>query len=421
MRMVTLGLRNLLRNKTRLALVVFLIGIPFFLLLVMQEIGSAVESQTAVLRRDVNTLLQIRPRGQMGHINMFRNDRLLPPEVLVEVRGTEHVVDVEPYLLAMAPMGYGFVIHVGLDPDDTRRLESHGEAGRTRILAGRDLAPGDRGKDVALIGQQYAEALGIRPEDVEAGTATITIDPKQSNSIIYPLDRPARELQVIGIYASGYVFGDQQLFMPIETLREIYGVEGALTWVYARVDDVENVPLVAANLHEKIGGVADVLAPVQVANFTAGTSRTVTRLATWGTGIALLLMVIVVFFVLLLQVRERAGEIGTLKAIGASNGGIAVQFLTEALALALLGGLVGLLFFWLLGEALTGGLFALIFEPFLSPTYASLFDSLAVGTGISEAVLGSAVIAAVGAALLGSAYGIWQVIRLSPLEAMRYE
>jgi putative ABC transport system permease protein len=322
----------------------------------------------------------------------------------------------------MAPMGYAFVIHVGLDPGDTRRLESHGEAGSPRILAGRDLGPGDRGKDVAVIGQQYAEAIGIRPEDVEAGTATMTIDPKQYNSIVYPLDRPARQIRVVGIYASGYVFGDQQLFMPLETLREIYGVDdGALTWVYARVDSVDNVAVVGANLHQKIGGVADVIAPYQVANFTAGTSRTVTRLAGIGSGVALALMIIVVFFVLLLQVRERAGEIGTLKAIGASNGGVAVQFLTEAVALAVLGGLLGVVLFWSLGEALTGGLFALAFEPFLSPAYGSLFDSLAVQTGVSEAVLGSALGAATLAAALGSAYGIWQVIRLSPLEAMNYE
>ncbi len=60
MGMVLLGLRNLMRNKARLLLVALLIAIPFFLLLAMQSIGDAVQRQTAVLTRDVNTVLQLR-------------------------------------------------------------------------------------------------------------------------------------------------------------------------------------------------------------------------------------------------------------------------------------------------------------------------------------------------------------------------
>jgi hypothetical protein len=43
------------------------------------------------------------------------------------------------------------------------------------------------------------------------------------------------------------------------------------------------------------------------------------------TSLALALMLIVVFFTMLLVVRQRAREIGTLKAMGASNAGIVIQ------------------------------------------------------------------------------------------------
>src|SRR6266849_5886192 len=136
MGMIVLGLRNLLRNKLRLALVVLLIGVPFFLLLAMQSIGEAVRQQTSVLTRDVNTVLQLRARGSMGHVNMTGQDRLLPPDTVAKVREIEHVVQVEPYLLAMAPITPpNFVMHVGLAPTAVKRLESHGEAGNPRIVA----------------------------------------------------------------------------------------------------------------------------------------------------------------------------------------------------------------------------------------------------------------------------------------------
>ncbi|MBI2999626.1 MAG: hypothetical protein HYY46_14430, partial [Deltaproteobacteria bacterium] len=82
MGMVVLGLRNLFRSKLRLAIVVILIAVPFFLLLIMQAIGGAIQRQTEVLKRDVNTLLQLRARGSMGHINMVGQDRILPQNLL---------------------------------------------------------------------------------------------------------------------------------------------------------------------------------------------------------------------------------------------------------------------------------------------------------------------------------------------------
>ncbi|MGQ0681460.1 ABC transporter permease [Bradyrhizobium sp.] len=420
MGMIVLGLRNLLRNKMRLVLVVTLIGVPFFLLLAMQSIGEAVQQQTSVLTRDVNTVLQLRARGSMGHVNMNGQDRLLPPATLEKVRGIEHVVQVEPYLLAMAPITPpNFVMHVGLAPTAVKRLESHGEAGNPRIIAGRDLAPEDTGQDVGIIGRGYAEWAGIKPEDM--GKATLTIDPTRTHPVIYGMDRPKRDLRIIGMYASGYIFGDLQLFMPIDTFRSIYGTEQGISWLFVRVDSVENVPVVAQRLQETVGSVADILAPKSAAVFTATTSRTVTQLAWLGGLIAILLMIVVVFFVLLMQVRERAREIGTLKAIGASNGGVTTQFLTEAVALTLIGGFVGLVLFRLAGDALTGRLFALGIGPFLPSHYKPLFESLTVSSQLSISVLMFVLLVAVVAAILGSAYGVWQLVKLSPLEAMKHE
>lgn len=243
----------------------------------------------------------------MGHVNMTNQDRILPPEVMDKVRAIEHVAHVEPYLLAMAPVNPpNFVMHVGLAPNAVKRLESHGEAGNPRIIAGRDFTPADAGQDVGIIGQGYAKWAGIKAEDV--GKATLTIDPTRTHPVIYAMNRPKREL-----------------------------------------------------------------------------------------------------------------KIGTLKAIGASNAGVAKQFLAEAVGLTVLGGVFGLLLFKLAGEALTGRLFAIGIGPFLPSHYKSLFDSLTVGSDMSPALVGTVLLTAVVAAVLGSAYGVWQATKLSPLEAMKHE
>jgi ABC-type antimicrobial peptide transport system permease subunit len=420
--MVALGVRNLLRNKLRLLVVALLIGLPFFLLLAFQALGAAVRTYTEILKRGVDTNLQLRAKGSMGHVNMVGSYRLLPYDALDKIRGIEHVAKVEPYLLGMSPTeGHNFAMHVGLNPGDAKRLESHGEAGNPRIITGRDLTPEDAGKDVALIGQAYARWAGISSENLD--NARFVVDLTRSHPVIFPLDRPKRELKIIGIYGSGYVFGDMQLFMPMETFRRIYGVENGFSWLFVTVDSVDNVAFVEQKVREALGGVADIISPKGAATFASTTTRTVDRIAGTVSLFAVALMVVVVFFVMLVTVRERAREIGTLKAIGASDGGILAQFLAEATTLSAVGGLLGISLFRALGGVGAERLFALSMSPFLPSQYKdTLFASLGgVSPGIGPSTLALVLVIAVLVAWVGSGYGVWQVTRLSPLEAMKHE
>lgn len=420
MTMVRFGMRNLWRSKLRLVLVAGLVGAPFFLLLVMQSIGDAVERQTEVLKQNVNNTLQLRARGSMGHVNMVGNDDILPQEALDKVKSVQHVARVEPYLLAMTPTeGLNFAMVVGVDPRDTRRLESHGEAGNPKILYGRDLTDEDRGKPVAIVGQGIAKWAGIKPAEV--GRATLTLDLKRTHPVIFPLERRPITFTVVGIYASGYVFGDMQIFTPLDSFRAAYGVPEGISWLYVRADSAENLPAIERELRETLGNVADIISPTTVAEFQSTATAAVQRLANGGILLSALLMVIVVFFVMLVVVRERAWEIGTLKAIGAADFGIVGSFLTEAVLLCAVGALAGAVLFAIWGGALAQLVFGLGVRPFLPAQYGTLGSTLSLAPRFGAATLAVLVGASVFAALAGSAWGIRQIVRLSPMEAIRHE
>jgi len=421
MGMARFGLRNVGRSKVRLAVVALLIGGPFFLLLVMQQIEEAIQRQTDLLKRTVDNTLQLRARGSMGHVNMVGSFQVLPRDVLDKVKGVEHVTRVEPYVLAMSPTeGHNFAMHVGVNPGDTLRLESHGEAGNPRIIAGRNLTPEDRGKDVGVIGQGYARFAGITADTRDR--AVLTIDTTRTHPAIFALNRPKRTLRIVGIYASGYVFGDMQVFMPLDTFRDIYGVPSAISWLFVTADSVEHLPAIERTLRSLVGDVADIIAPTNAAAFEQFTTRAVTRLTRWGVLLAAGLLVIVVFFVTLLIVRERAWEIGTLKAIGAGNRGIVASFLTEAFALCAVGALVGAVLFALWGGPLARGAFAVGVAPFLPAHYKdSLGQALNLSATLGPTTIGLLLGLCVVVAAAGSAYALRQVVRLSPLEAIRNE
>ena len=118
--------------------------------------------------------------------------------------------------------------------------------------------------------------------------------------------------------------------------------------------------------------------------------------------IGLLVGVIGVMNIMLVSVTERTREIGVRKAIGARRGDIIIQFLTEAVVLTGLGGLIGMLFGWAVSQI----------TRFFLPNLPTLVPLWAVVLGI---------VVSVG---IGVFFGIWpasKAARLDPVEALRYE
>lgn len=118
--------------------------------------------------------------------------------------------------------------------------------------------------------------------------------------------------------------------------------------------------------------------------------------------IGLLVGGIGVMNIMLVSVTERTREIGIRKAIGARRADIVLQFLTEAVVLTGLGGLIGMSFGWLIS------LIARLVFPSL-PTAVPLW---AAGLGVVVSVA------------IGLFFGIWpanKAARLDPVVALRYE
>ncbi len=118
--------------------------------------------------------------------------------------------------------------------------------------------------------------------------------------------------------------------------------------------------------------------------------------------IGLLVGGIGVMNIMLVSVTERTREIGIRKAIGAKRADIVLQFLTEAVVLTGLGGLIGMTFGWAVSLACR------LLYPAL-PTAVPLWAA-ALGVVVSVAI--------------GLFFGIWpanKAARLDPVVALRYE
>ena len=78
----------------------------------------------------------------------------------------------------------------------------------------------------------------------------------------------------------------------------------------------------------------------------------ITGMAFLVTGISLVVSAIGIMNVMFVSVRERTKEIGLRKAMGATNNNILVQFLSEAIAISIIGGVTGIILVKLMTVAL---------------------------------------------------------------------
>lgn len=118
-------------------------------------------------------------------------------------------------------------------------------------------------------------------------------------------------------------------------------------------------------------------------------------------GIALLVGGIGVMNIMLVSITERTREIGTRKALGASNSYIRTQFIVEAMIICLVGGMIGILF----GIGL-GYLGAVVLGYSASPSVGSIIGSLAFSLAIG---------------LFFGYYPANKAARMNPIDALRYE
>ena len=204
---------------------------------------------------------------------------------------------------------------------------------------------------------------------------------------------------------------DDIVFMPYTTVqKKISGISWIQMMMVATSSQEVNPTVqngIAALLrqrhHLRTGEDDDFIIrnPSEMARTAEATANTMTMLLGAIAAVSLVVGGIGIMNIMLVSVTERTREIGVRMAVGATEANVKWQFLSEALVLSSLGGLIGIAL-GMLASAL-------------------ISNSLGWPTLVSKL---SIVVAVVFSALVGISFGFYPAMKeaqLNPIEALRYE
>lgn len=371
MSFLALALRNLVRQRTRTLLTVLGIAVGITTVVALGVVTGGLRAAIGSVVRTGGADFMVAQKGSADLTLSVVGEAEAAavahrPEVASATRVLMHVVKVgsNPY----------FVL-AGYRPEELA-------ANPPELVAGRLLAQG--ASDEVLLGVRAASSLGA----TVGGQVTI--------------DRAA--FRVVGVYRTGTMLTDSGGYAPLARVQRLARKPDTLTALFVRVRPGVDVGEAQRAIERAFPSLTAVSGTSDFGEVDQGL-RLMDALELAVSALAVGIGAIGVMNTMIMSVFERTREIGILRAIGWRSSRILRLIVVESVILCLIAVVVGIG----LGVGLSR---AVLLVPaianFLAPSYTA-------------AVFVRALLIGLAVGLAGAVYPAVRAVRLSPMEALRYE
>lgn len=366
--MDSLVFSNMMHRPART--LVSILGIGVGVLLIVFTVGLANGSMRERGKREGNVGAEImfRASGTLG-LSGAESLRLPMSQMadVAKVEGVEAVVPVGQNSVA-ADSGTGSRVVEGVNYDDYAAVSG------ITIREGRKL--GDRGDEIVIdTGFQHQK-------DLKIGDSMKIYD---------------RDFKIVGAYEPP---AGPRVKMPLATMQNQLGAEGKVTAFLVKIKEGQEQHVVAERIQNAFPD-NQILLTSEIEELYMQGFPAMNIFLNVFVGVAAVISALVILLTMYTTVTERTRQIGIMKSLGMSNGGIAWIIAQEAMLLSLLGVITGVILTFLIRFIL------------------SLFTTLEVE--MSPLVLSITLVVGLIGGALGALYPAMRAARLDAVEALSYE
>jgi putative ABC transport system permease protein len=363
--------RNLLRQRIRTLLTAFGISLGITTVVALGVVTDSLKATAQDILKAGGSDFAI---GQSGSADLTYST--LTTEQLQAIAAYPDVQHATGVLMAVSRLGSNpYFIQLGIDPEDLAYFQ-------VPLVAGRDLAV-DAPSEI-MLGQEAANQLNKKVGDV--------------------VELKDRLFLVVGIYRTGDAWQDGGGMLPLATVQEYEHKAGLMTLIYVKTEPGTDLDALTAQIEKDHPELATLRTTSDYGDVDQGlqlmdaANLAISFLAVFIGGIG-------VMNTMVMSVMERTREFGILRAVGWRPRRVLLMVLGESILLCLIGAVIGSIL------AVVFTRLILIFpvvRSFLEPQYTPevFIRGLVVGVAV---------------ALLGALYPAVRAVRLSPIQAIRYE
>ncbi|MFJ3956126.1 ABC transporter permease [Arthrobacter sp. NPDC090010] len=378
---------NAFRNTIRTTAVVAVLAVTIGLALAMLVANQAVGDKVQQLNASMGTVLTVNPAGGQGFEGGGEPLTSATAKTAASVANVSSVVSTKEVRLETAtssstssstgsqtqgPGGFGTSVVTSLQPAiDAGTLGNRNNSGSQgsggQGSGGQGSAPqgsgtaGGSGQTRTFRLPITATGIGAEVDstgkalNITSGTGLgdytkvstkallgTTLASKNNLKVGSTFTIAGKSYTVAGIFDAGTTFGNNAVYLTLPQAQAVAGTPDEVSSLVVTVNSMNNVDSTRTALQTALGsGKADVTQGQRGVDTAVSSLQSVKSISLVAFVVSLATAGLVILFIMVLLVRERRREIGVLKAIGAPNRTIGLQFVLESLVLVVMGSVVG--------------------------------------------------------------------------------
>ena len=343
---VSRGFRNTFRNGIRAFSIVVILAVIIGLALTMLIARGAVNDKIANVKSSIGTTITVSPAGQRGFGGGDGVTPLTSADVM-KIQQTPHVASTVSTLTARV---------ASTDTNVTSALNSRRSSSSSSAAAGRGFGGGSFMPSVNVTGTTNAASLSEIGAVSLASGSMIDASGSAADALIGQALATQNNLSVGSTFllygktmtVKGIIttandrFAGNSLIIPLATLQTVSGQGDTISAVTVTVDSIDNEASVVSALQSSLGSTADVVSAQTSAARALAPLESIANLSIFVLIASVAVGAVVILLIMVMIVRERRREIGVMKAIGASNTTVSLQFMVEAATMTLLASVIGI-------------------------------------------------------------------------------